>query len=273
MNPFIYCLNTSTIRPVPLLEKIRIAGLAGYAAIEPWNDEITEYLVQGGATAELKHAIKDAGLRVVSVIALHGWITGDGRAHAQALEECKRRMAQAAELESPHVVASPPREKIDLARAGERFAELLALGETFGAIPSMEFLGFVDGVNNLADALTIARSTGDPRATVVADVFHMIRGGGSVDDLLRLKSGELACFHINDVPAIPDPRTQSDSDRVMVGDGTADLNRVVANLRAIDYHGPISLELFNRELWAKDPLEVAKVGLERIRALTEDVVA
>ena len=40
-----------------------------------------------------------------------------------------------------------------------------------------------------------------PGATVVADVFHMIRGGGSVDDLLTIPGDRLACFHINDVPA------------------------------------------------------------------------
>ncbi len=270
MSPFIYCLNTSTIRTTPLLDKIRIAGQAGYDAIEPWNDEITEYLDQGGTMAELKQALVGAGLRVVSVIALHGWITADGPAHEQALEECRRRMAQAAELESPHIVASPPREVVDLAHAGKRFGELLGLADELGATPSMEFLGFVDGVNNLADALTIARFTGDRRATVVADVFHMIRGGGSVDDLLLLKGSELACFHINDVPAKPDPRTQTDADRVMVGDGIADLTRVIKNLRAIDYHGPISLELFNRDLWTKDPLEVVRKGLERIRALAEE---
>ena len=47
MNEFVYCLNTSTIRPTPLLEKIRVAGLAGYKAIEPWNDEIDDYLAAG----------------------------------------------------------------------------------------------------------------------------------------------------------------------------------------------------------------------------------
>ena len=70
MSEFIYCLNTSTIRPTPLLEKIKVAGRAGYQAIEPWNDEIDEYLNQGGTIAELKGAISDAGLKVVSVIAL-----------------------------------------------------------------------------------------------------------------------------------------------------------------------------------------------------------
>ncbi len=30
MADFIYCLNSSTIRPTPILDKIRIAGETGY---------------------------------------------------------------------------------------------------------------------------------------------------------------------------------------------------------------------------------------------------
>jgi sugar phosphate isomerase/epimerase len=269
MSDFIYCLNTSTIRPTPLLEKIRVAGRAGYQAIEPWNDEITDYLEQGGTMADLKKALADAGLKVVSVIALHSWVTTEGAEYARALDECRRRMDQAVQLGSPYIVASPPQEVVDLGRATERFAELMKLGKSQGVIPSMEFLGFVDGIKDVASAWAIAKGTGDPKATVVADVFHMIRGGGSVDDLLQLTGDRLANFHINDVPAEPDPLTQTDYDRVMVGEGIADLPRVIANLRSIGYRGPLSLELFNRDLWEADPETVVRRGLERVRQLVE----
>ena len=126
MSDFTYCLNTSTIRPTPLLEKIRVAGRAGYQAIEPWNDEITEYVNQGGTIPELKKAIADAGLKVVSVIALHSWITTEGDAYAKALDECRRCMDQAVQLGSPYIVASPPQEVVDLGHATSRFAELMA---------------------------------------------------------------------------------------------------------------------------------------------------
>jgi 2-keto-myo-inositol isomerase len=270
MSEFQYCLNTSTIRPTPLLEKIRLAGEAGYSAIEPWNDEITAYLEQGGSLAELKKALAGAGLRVVSVIALHGWITSDGGEYAKVLDDCRRRMAQAADLGSPYIVASPPREVVDLRRATERFAELMEIGKGIGVIPTMEFLGFVDGIKDVASAWAIASGTGDPRATIVADVFHMIRGGGQVDDLLQVPGDRLANFHINDLPAQPDPLTQKDEDRVMVGEGIADLPRVIANLRSIGYRGPLSLELFNRGLWSQDPASVIRRGIERIRALAGD---
>ncbi len=269
MPDFSYCLNTSTIRPTPLLDKIRIAGRAGYQAIEPWNDEVTDYIQGGGTMAELKKALADAGLKVVSVIALHGWITSEGDEYQRVLDDCKRRMEQAVELGSPYIVASPPMEVVDLGRATGRFRELQKLGRQVGITPSMEFLGFVDGIKNVASAWTIASGSGDPSAPVVADVFHMIRGGGSVDDLLTLPGDRLSCFHINDLPSTPDPLTQTDADRVMVGEGIADLPRVIANLRKIGYRGPLSLELFNRALWEQDPAEVVTRGLDRVRALVE----
>ncbi len=55
----------------------------------------------------------------------------------------------------------------------------------------------------------------------------------------------------------------------MVGDGIADLPKVIANLRSIVYHGPLSLERFNRDLWECDPETVAKRGLERVRSLVD----
>lgn len=269
MSEFIYCLNTSTIQPTPLLDKVRIAGQAGYQALEPWNDEINEYIDQGGSLADLKTALTDAGLIVASVIALRGWAEVEGEAFAEVLEDCRKRMDQAAFLESPIIVASPPIGAVNLEQATSRYAQLLHLGRQVGVKPAMEFLGFSDGVNTLSQALAIAEGTEDPEATVVADVFHLMRGPGSIDDLLTLSSDRLAIVHLNDLPATPPPREQADADRVMPGDGIADLPRVVAHLRSIGYQGPLSLELFNRDLWAQDPADVARRGLERLRGLVE----
>jgi sugar phosphate isomerase/epimerase len=269
LGAFTYCLNTSTIRPTPLMEKVRIAGRLGFDAIEPWNDEITDYLDAGGSIGELRRALDDAGLKVVSVIALHSWITAEGDEYARVLDDCRRRMDQAAALGSPYIVASPPQEVVDLEHAAARYAELLRLGREHGVRPAMEFLGFVDGIHDVASALAIADGSGDPDATVVADVFHLLRGGGAIDDLLAILGDRMAIFHVNDLPASPPPTEQTDADRVMVGDGIADLPRVIADLRSIGYRGPLSLELFNPALWAKDPEEVCRVGLERVRALVE----
>jgi len=268
MSEFALCLNTSTIRPTALLDKVHIAGRIGFQAIEPWNDEIDEFVLDGGTIEDLSRAINDAGLKVASMIALFGWTEPDPILHRVALDECKRKMDQAVRLGSPYIVASPPNGVIDLGVAAMRFAELMRIGREIGVTPTMEFLGFVEGVHTLESARAIADGSGYPDATVVADVFHMIRGGGSIDDMLTISGNRMSIFHINDLPEYPPPSVQSDSDRVMLGEGIADLPKVIANLRAIGYRGPLSLELFNERLWAADPVEVCRMGLDRLRELT-----
>ena len=52
-----YALNTSTIRPASLMEKIRIAGQTGYQGIELWNDDLTAHEQQGGSLADVRQAL------------------------------------------------------------------------------------------------------------------------------------------------------------------------------------------------------------------------
>jgi hypothetical protein len=40
----IYCLNTSTIKPQSLMDKIRLVGEAGYDGIELWLNDVLEYV-------------------------------------------------------------------------------------------------------------------------------------------------------------------------------------------------------------------------------------
>ncbi len=269
MSEFLFCLNTSTIRPTPLLEKIAIAGKAGYNAIEPWNDEITDYLNQGGTVPELRRAVADAGLKVVSVIALHGWITAAGAEHRRVKDDCRRRMAQAAALGSPYIVASPPQEVVDLERATDRFVELIAIGSELGVMPSMEFLGFVNGIKSLASAWAIASGTGDPRHGRRRRFPHDAWGRfhRRLADNPRRSAGELPHQRLAGTtgPADPEGRGPRHGRRRYCGLAARDCEPA-----PINYQGPISLELFNRKLWAEDPLAVVERGLARIRALVGD---
>ena len=107
-----YALNTSTIRPASLMEKIRIAGQTGYQGIELWNDDLTAHEQEGGSLADVRQALADYGLAVPTVIALHGWLGAEGAARVQALEEVRRRMAQAVAVGAEFIVASPPRDAL-----------------------------------------------------------------------------------------------------------------------------------------------------------------
>ena len=179
MTQFQLGLNTSTIRPAGLMDKIRIAAETGYSAIELWNDDLTAYEEQGGSLTDVKKALDDYGLSVPTVIALHGWLNTTGEEHQEAIEDAKRRMAQAAAVGSTYIISSPPREVADLQLGGENYRELLELGREFGVKPAMEFLGFVDGVNQVKHAWKVMEVADHPDSTIVLDPFHIYRGGGA----------------------------------------------------------------------------------------------
>src|SRR5215831_483068 len=58
-RPFLFCLNTATIRGQKLgvAKEIEVAGKAGYDAIEPWISSIQDYFKAGGTLVDLKKQI------------------------------------------------------------------------------------------------------------------------------------------------------------------------------------------------------------------------
>jgi sugar phosphate isomerase/epimerase len=262
--PFLPCLNTSTIRPASLVDKIDAAARAGFRAIEPWNDDVDAYLRSGGTMESLKSLLREQGLTVPSVIAVMGWVgcadaERDGR-RAEAI----RRIEQAAAMGAPHIVVSPPGGPVDLDRAARDYREALQLGKERGIRPSMEFLGFVEQINNINAAWEIVQRAGDGDGTIVIDWFHMVRGQAStIADLRRIPADKISIVHLDDVPYSKPFSEMSDSDRVYPGDGNIPLGEMFGALREMGYSGPVSLELFNAQYWSQDPYEVARTGFEK----------
>lgn len=269
MADFTYCLNTSTIKPAGMLEKIRIAAEAGYGAIELWHEDMDAYARDGGSLEDVKKALADSGLQVPTTIYVKGWFESEGDDYQRALEECRRRMQQGAEVGATYVIAGPPAGVADRDRGAEHYRELLALGREIGIKPAMEFLGFVDDINTIEAAWEIVEKAGDPDGTIVLDPFHIFRGGGDPESIANIPGERIAVFHFNDAPANLPREQQHDRNRVYPGDGHLDLKHMVELVRGTGYRGCISLELFNEVLWTEDPLEVAKLGLEKMRAIVQ----
>jgi 2-keto-myo-inositol isomerase len=264
MHEFIPCFNTSTIRPAPLMDKIRLAGEAGFRQIELWNDDVTAYLQGGGSMDEIRRALRETGLTVPSVIAVLGWIGCADAERDERRAEAVRRMEQAKALGSPFIVATPPRGQVDLERAGRDYHELLEIGRRIGVRPMMEFLGFVEHVNNINTTREIVERANDSTGTIVIDFFHMVRGQQTtLEDLRALPVDRIGIVHLDDVPYTKPFSEMTDADRVYPGDGDIPLGEMMETLRSMSYRGPVSLELFNRAYWEQDPAQVVTTGFEK----------
>lgn len=265
MPDFRYGLNTSTIQPASLMDKIKIASRAGYDAIELWMNDVEKYVEEGHQLTDVVHALDDSKLARPSMISLRDWCEPDEAKFQKALDVARRRLDVARKLGVERIVAGPPGGEVDIKLATHRYDQLLDVSLEHGVPASVEFLGFVKGIYTLETAWAIAAGTGNAAATVTPDAWHMFRGASKFSTLDDIPPDHISCFHWNDAPAKPPREEQTDADRVYPGDGIMDLKGLAKQLRDKGWHGTLSLELFNRAYWQQDPLEVAKTGLAKMK--------
>jgi sugar phosphate isomerase/epimerase len=272
---FHYCLNTSTIRgqKLSLPAEMEIAAKAGYHAVEPWIGEIDAYVKEGGSLKDLGKLVADLGLTVESLIAFPEWILDDDARRAKGLEEAKRCLDIAAQIGGKRIAAPAAGAKeinnLSLPVVAERYRAVLELGDSFGVVPQVEFWGHSQTLGRLSEATYVAIEARHPKACVLADVYHLHKGGSGIAGLHLLGPQGMHVMHLNDYPAEPGRKDINDSQRVYPGDGVAPLKEIFRILRNSGFHGYLSLELFNRNYWQQDPFEVARTGLEKTRVLVQ----
>jgi sugar phosphate isomerase/epimerase len=271
-NPFTYCFNTSTIRGQNLIldKEIEIAAEAGYRAFEPWVHKIHEYAGAGGNLKDLRKRIADLGLTVEGAISFFQWIVDDNARRAEGFEQAKRDMEILAQIGGKRIAAPPAgatREPgLDLMKAAERYRRLLELGDKTGVVPQIELWGPSKNLHRLGQCMFVVIESGHPNACMLPDVYHIYKGGSDFTGLKQISAHAVQVFHINDYPADPPRDRISDRDRVMPGDGIAPLTQILRDLCAVGNRAVLSLELFNPDYWKQDPLDVAKIGLAKMKA-------
>jgi sugar phosphate isomerase/epimerase len=275
---FRYCLNTATLRGynLDLIQLVEVAGKAGYQAIEPWLNLIDTYVKGGGSLPDLRKRIADGGLTVESAIAFPQWMVDDPAKRASGLEQARRDMDAVARIGGKRIAAPPSGAnsgaEIGLLQVVERYRALLELGDQMGVVPELEFWGPSANLNRLSQAVFVAMETGHPKACVLADVFHLYKGGSGFSGLRMLGGNALQVFHMNDYPATPPRETIADRDRVYPGDGIAPMKQILADLHRMNPALVLSLELFNAAYWKGDALETARTGLAKMQQAVRQAV-
>lgn len=276
-SPWPLCLDTATIRPASLDDKIRFAAAAGFDAIEPWEGELNDYEKKGGSLQDLGKRIRDAGLFVPSVIGLWNAIPATREAFDKSLVDSRRRMRQAAAIGAEHIQVVPqpqrPWQEFDPKWAADRYRELLEIGlEEFKINPALVFVEFLPGCARMGQAAAIALDADHPKAKIIPDVFHMHIGGSGFAGLRHLRGEFFAIFQFNDAPAEPPLGQLKDEHRVFPGDGVLPLGDILRDLQATGYTGCVSLELYNPEYWKRDLEGVAKEGRDKTLAVIQQAV-
>ncbi|RMG19687.1 MAG: sugar phosphate isomerase/epimerase [Bacteroidetes bacterium] len=277
-EPFLYCLNMSTIRGQQLgfLEELEVAARAGFTAVEIWIPSLQSYLEEGGSLAEVNKRLKALGLTVENAIGFATWIVDDPQQRQQGMQQAREEMDLLARIGCKRIAAPPAGATeapgLDLLKAAERYAALLDLGAETGVKPQLEVWGFSANLHLLGQAMLVAAESRHAHACLLPDVYHLYRGGSGFEGLHLLSGSAIEMFHLNDYPATPAREALTDAHRVYPGDGVAPLNSILKSLARGPAPTVLSLELFNRDYWQQDALEVAQTGLKKMQAVVKQAV-
>lgn len=257
-------LNGATIMTTRTARHLEVARAAGFDGVEVRAERLLD------APDEVRQAA--AIVRPAEVWSLNGiqlQLATDGRLDRERLEaELPPRLDICRALGASYLLVVPPR-----AHGAERARSVTAMRDGLARIrdasapvgvgTAFEFLGFGDcPIDTPALAADVVSPV--PGVDLVLDSCHWhASGAGSLDGF---PVDRLAMVHLNDAPAKP-PREIEDADRVLPGRGVIRLADLAADLNGRGYLGPWSLETFNPNYWADDPMEIATTGLRLLRDL------
>jgi 2-keto-myo-inositol isomerase len=278
VDKFGYCLNMATLRGHKLgfVKELEIASKAGFTMVEIWIDSLQEFLAKGGKVSEVNKYLQDFNITAANAIGFAKWIVDDDVVRKQGVEQMKKEMDLLAQIGCKRVAAPPvgatDKAGLDLRKAAERYRAILELGDQSGVVPHLELWGFSKNLCTTAEVMFVALQSGHPSARILLDVYHLYKGGSSLETLPLIAKRAVEVIHVNDYPAKP-TETIVDADRVHPGDGTAPVKRILDILNDPQKPLIISEEVFNAAYYKQDPLEVAKTAMTKMRKITGEASA
>jgi sugar phosphate isomerase/epimerase len=270
-----FSFNQATANNWPMAELVAGCVEAGVDKVGLWREQVAEY----GLTATAK-LVRDAGLTVTS-LCRGGFFSTDGW-----FDENRRAIDEAAALGAPTLVLvcgglparrpegpaapveSPVRSRdLDAARrhAGDAVGELVPHATDAGVRLAIEplhpmFCSDRCVVSSLGQALDLAAPYPPAAVGVVVDTYHIWWDDQVWSQIDRAgKDGRIACFQVADwITPLPEGVVLG---RGLPGTGCIELRRFREAVDAAGYAGPIEVEVFHADVWARPGREVLDAAL------------
>ncbi|MET7988015.1 sugar phosphate isomerase/epimerase family protein [Streptomyces sp. NPDC005281] len=257
-----FSVNQMTVKQLSMPELVAGCLELGIRGVGLWREPVRSYGLD--ATAGLVH---DAGL-AVTTLCRGGFLTAiDPGERRRALADNRAAVDEAAALGTDTLVlvsGGLPSGSKDLYGARERIAD--ALGElgpyaaAHGvrlAVEPLHPMYAADRcvVSTLAQALDLAERFPADQVGVTVDTYHLWWDDTAPAQIARAGAGgRIHSFQLADwTTPLPEGVLNG---RGRLGDGSVDFRAWRGLVEATGYTGPIEVELFNEELWARDGREV-----------------
>jgi len=240
---------------------------AGFAGVSLWAFHHLAAVGAGAKPEEVKAWHDDRGLSVPMVESLLGWESGDKSAIDAGCTPTLDIATFYGARAVAGVVMSPTIDSMDAAAEG--LAHLARLGADRGLDICIEWLPW-SGLPDIRSAWKLIQEAGAANLGLVFDTWHWIRqpGGPDLDTLRQIPGGRIHCVQLDDTTAAgtgEDMMTESMTKRLLPGEGEVDWSSVLTTLDEIGADPIWAPEVFNLDLMAKGPTEMARAIAESTR--------
>lgn len=233
---------------------------AGFSGISFWGFHHQAAVAGGMSDDEVQALVTDAGLSVPIVESLIGW-EGNDRASIDA--QCVPTLDLAVRYGAKTVagvVMGPTIGSWDATVTGWRTVGELAAERGLGIC--VEWLPWT-GLPDIRSAWKLVQDTGLDNVGLVVDTWHWLRqpGGPDFDTLRQIPGDRIHCVQLDDATKEPvgdDVMGESMTNRLLPGDGDVEFAPLLAALDEIGADPIWAPEVFNLELLAQGPDEMAK---------------
>jgi len=242
---------------------------AGIKNVELTNNLLDEFLKSDSLPAA-KRLLTDLGLTPVSSACGVFGLWEPNPKRAAQLDAFKKRCEQFASLGLTKIYSpTPTTEKFteeDYKRGVANMRENGDIAKQFGMVVMAEAVRTSTFIGTLPTMLKMMREAGHPSVAPLLDFYHFWSGLNKLEDLDRIRQGEIGHVHFQDVPDMP-RELLDNTTRIIPGDGVSPLNRMLRTLADKGYAGPLSVELFLPKFQQGDPFEVAREIRQKAEAV------
>lgn len=270
-------LMAGSLARTPFRRMVSAAAEAGYDSMTIWPN-IWRYAQkkEGLTLTAMRRMMEDHGLALTDADACLDWVPAPADS-AGRLGPMKKETPRSEFFDvcaalggttviAVHLTGTP----LDYERDIPAFARLCDDAAAYGLRIALEFVGFAN-VRDIAAARRLVEGANRPNAGYVADIGHVIRGGGAIDDVRALPAERIYTVQLVDGARLPpaDLVEEAMYGRRLPGDGDFDVPRFLQVLGEMGVRASLGAELYRRSFELREPADVMREML----LATGDVLA
>ncbi len=276
MRPIDWILWSGTVgleSPVPPRIDAAVANGFGRLSVSPLD--VARADADGTAPGELGALIRGAGLEIVLDPVMNWYPDGGGPGQSRfasfSVDDSLRMCEQ---LGIVSLTAIGPRQAPeDGTDFTEPFAALCDRAADLGVQVHLEFMP-MSAIPDLATAWDVVRGADRDNGGIVFDTWHFFRGVPDFDLLSTIPGERIFAVQLDDaLPSVRGSLREDTQRRLLPGEGSFDLTRVVRALAAIGGLNWVGPEVLHPDLAAMPARDAAALAGELTRRVVHDALA